>query len=161
MVASSATVQVQVVDVSNVADVKIATSSGVSTKIVTSWTSSSAGSSNVSIQRIESFSLKIYRFEIRTLRLLLSHLSAIHVEPPVTDEVLLVEKGAVGAEEAVLKKPRIAIICTNMECLAIRFWVSVVPFDSGITEERGLWRVYKDGVVLAGNTRNILGCKMN
>jgi hypothetical protein len=31
-----------------------------------------------------------------------NHLRAVHIEPPVADEVDLVEEGAVGAEEAVL-----------------------------------------------------------
>ena len=41
--------------------------------------------------------------------------------------------------------------------MAVRLWVSIVPFDLGVAEEGGLWRVNKDGVVLAGDTRDILG----
>ena len=85
------------------------------------------------------------------------YLRAVDVEPPVTDEVLLVEKGAVGTEEAVLDEPRVAVICTNVESLAVGLWISIVPFDLGVAEEGGLWRVNKDGVVLAGDTRDILG----
>ena len=34
----------------------------------------------------------------------MSHLTTVNIEPPVADEVLLVEQGAVGAEEAVLQE---------------------------------------------------------
>jgi hypothetical protein len=136
--AAVASPAVEVADVCDIAHIKIATSS--TTTIIAPFTSSGGGSSDISIQRIKSFSQ-----------------SAIYVEPPVTDEVLLVEKGAVGTEEAVLDEPRVAVICTDVESLAVRLGVSIVPFDLGVAEEGGLWRVNKDGVVLAGDTRNILG----
>jgi len=87
----------------------------------------------------------------------MSYLGTVHIEPPITDEVLLVEKSSIGAEEAVLQQTRISIIGTNVESLAVRLWVCIVPFDLIITEECSLWGVHKDGIVLARNTRDILG----
>merc|ERR1712106_1255692 len=59
---------------------------------------SSGGSSDISIQSVERFSQ-----------------TAVNIEPPVTDEVLLVEEGAIGAEEAVLGEAIIAVVSTDVE----------------------------------------------
>ena len=98
----------------------------------------------------------LWCLRLRNIEILLYRWT-VHIEPPVTDEVLLVEKGAVGAEEAVLDEPGVAIVGAYVESLAVWLRVSVVPFYLGVAEEGGLWRVYKDGVVLAGYTRDILG----
>ena len=50
----------------------------------------------------------------------------VHVEPPVADEVVLVEDGPVGAEEAVLGKAPLTIVSTDMECLALGLSISIV-----------------------------------
>ena len=42
------------------------------------------------------------------------HLAAVYVEPPVADEVLLVEQRAVGAEEAVLQQAALAVTGTHV-----------------------------------------------
>jgi hypothetical protein len=48
---------------------------------------------------------------------LFTHLRAVHIEPPVADEVDLVEEGAVGAEEAVLAQGASPIpALTNSRC---------------------------------------------
>ena len=52
--------------------------------------------------------------------------SAVKVEPPVTDEVVLVEDGSVGAEEGVLGQATLAVSGTDVENLALRLGVSVV-----------------------------------
>jgi len=59
---------------------------------------SSGGSSDISIQSVKRFSQ-----------------TAVNIEPPVTDEVLLVEEGAIGAEEAVLGEAIIAVVGTDVE----------------------------------------------
>ena len=45
----------------------------------------------------------------------------VHIEPPVADEVLLVEDGAVGAEQRVIGQRGldVVLINTNVEHLAI------------------------------------------
>jgi len=94
---------VEVADVGDVTHVKITTSSSrITAKIIAALTSGGGGSSDISVQRIK----------------LLSQ-SAIYVEPPVTDEVLLVEEGAVGTEEAVLDQPGVAVVGADVECLAV------------------------------------------
>ena len=54
------------------------------------------------------------------------YLRAVHIEPPVADEVLLVEDSPVGAEEAVLEQSTHSVICTNMETLTVSFGISIV-----------------------------------
>ena len=51
---------------------------------------------------------------------------AVEVEPPVADEVVLVEEGPVGAEEAVLGEPTGAIGRADVERLALSLRVRVV-----------------------------------
>ena len=51
---------------------------------------------------------------------------AVHVEPPVADEVVLVEDGSVGTEEAVLGEAALAIAGTDVKSLALGFGVSIV-----------------------------------
>ena len=51
---------------------------------------------------------------------------AVEVEPPVTDEVVLVQESSVGAEEAVLGEPTGAIGCADVERLALSLRVRVV-----------------------------------
>ena len=55
------------------------------------------------------------------------HLWAVHVKPPVTDEVLLVEERAVGAEEAVLEQGVAAVRGADVEWLTVGICVRVVP----------------------------------
>ena len=84
------------------------------------------------------------------------HLTAVHIEPPVADEVLLVEQGSVGAEEAVLDQGASAIIATDVESLAVCVLIGVVPFDLLVTVEGGVWGVDEDGVVLPGDAGDVL-----
>ena len=51
---------------------------------------------------------------------------AVKVEPPVADEVVLVQEGSVGAEEAVLGEPTSAIGRADVESLALSLRVRVV-----------------------------------
>ena len=54
-------------------------------------------------------------------------LGAVEVEPPVADEVVLVEDGSVGAEEAVLGQTTGAVSGADVEDLALGLGVGVVP----------------------------------
>jgi len=83
-------------------------------------------------------------------------LRTVNIEPPVADEVLLVEQGSVGTEEAVLYQGASAIISTDVESLTVCVLISVVPFDLLVTVEGGVWRVDEDGVVLPRDTRDVL-----
>ena len=58
-------------------------------------------------------------------------LGAVDVEPPVADEVLLVEDGSIGAEEAVLGKSASTIVPADVERLALCLRVGVVAFSKG------------------------------
>ena len=51
---------------------------------------------------------------------------AVKVEPPVADEVVLVQESSVGAEEAVLGEPTSAISRADVESLALSLRVRVV-----------------------------------
>ena len=53
---------------------------------------------------------------------------AVKVEPPIADEVVLVEDGSVGAEEGVLGKATLAISSADVEHLALGFRVSIVSW---------------------------------
>ncbi len=57
-------------------------------------------------------------------------LRAVKVEPPVADEVLLVEHGAVGTEERVLGQAALAVGGANVEHLALGRRISVVAFTT-------------------------------
>ena len=51
----------------------------------------------------------------------------VNVEPPVTDEVLLVEDGSVGTEEAVGDQVTLSVSqSTEMEHLTLCSWVSIL-----------------------------------
>ena len=54
---------------------------------------------------------------------------AVEVEPPVADEVVLVEESPVGAEEAVLGQTSGAVSGADMESLALGLGVRVVTFN--------------------------------
>ena len=53
-------------------------------------------------------------------------LGTVEVEPPVADEVVLVEDGSVGAEETVLGESALTVSSTDVEDLAFSLRVSVV-----------------------------------
>ena len=75
---------------------------------------------------------------------------------------MLVEQGAVGAEEAVLGQLVVeGEVGAHMEGLTVSLGVSVVALDSAVTHEAGLWRKSKDGIVLAGGTGNGLPQGLN
>ena len=80
---------------------------------------------------------------------------AVHVEPPVTDEVLLLEEGAVGAEEGELGQARVAVVGADVESLALRLGVAIVPsVHLTVAGERGLRRNGIYGVVLSRSARD-------
>lgn len=53
-------------------------------------------------------------------------LGAVNVEPPVADEVLLVEDGSIGAEEGVLGQATLGVVGTDVEGLALSLGISIV-----------------------------------
>ena len=84
----------------------------------------------------------------------------VNVEPPLTHQVLLVEDGAVGAQEGVLLASKGAVLA-NMEDLAAGFRCSVgviAWYRLGIAGEAGVRYGGQDGVVLPGHAapRNVL-----
>ena len=89
------------------------------------------------------------------------HLRAVHVEPPVTDEVLLVEEGAVGAEEAVLDEVGVAEVGADVEGLALGLGVGVVALDVAVAGEGGVGGAGVDGVVLPGRPGDRLGQRLD
>ena len=83
--------------------------------------------------------------------------AAVHVEPPVADEVLLGEQRAVGAEEAVLGEAAGAVPSADVECLALGLGVSVVASVClSLAEEGGVGNLGEDGVVVSGDSRDHL-----
>ncbi len=82
---------------------------------------------------------------------------AVHVEPPVADKVLLVEQGAVGAEEAVLGEVAVPEVGAHMEGLTVGLGVSVVALDPAAAEEAGVGGEGEDGIVLARLPGDCLG----
>jgi len=84
-------------------------------------------------------------------------LGAVKVEPPVTDEVVLVEDGSVGAEETVLGKTTLAVGCANVEHLALSLGVGIIStVHLTVTGKSGLRCFGIDGVVFTGDTGNSL-----
>jgi len=84
-------------------------------------------------------------------------LGAVKVEPPVTDEIVLVEDGTVGAEETVLGKTTLAVGCANVEHLALSLRIGVIPtVHLTVTSESGLRCFGVDGVVFTRDTGNSL-----
>ena len=50
----------------------------------------------------------------------------IKIEPPITDEIILVEYSSIGAEERVLSKSSLTISSTDVKYLAVSFGISIV-----------------------------------
>ena len=63
------------------------------------------------------------------------HLVTVHIELPVTYEVLLVEESPIRTEEAVLHEVACTIPSTQMVSLAVCFLVSIVTFHLAHTGE--------------------------
>jgi hypothetical protein len=51
---------------------------------------------------------------------------AVEVEPPIADEVVLVEDGSVGAEEGVLSKAALSVSGANVEDLALSLSIGII-----------------------------------
>lgn len=82
-------------------------------------------------------------------------LSAVKVEPPIADEVLLVEDGAVGAEQGLGAEGAQTVGDAHVEHLAFGGGVGVVPsfnLSVAVEFELGDFFVAVDGVVLSGGT---------
>ena len=80
---------------------------------------------------------------------------AVHVEPPVADEVLLLEECAVGAEEGVLGEAGVAVVGADVESLALGLWVAIVTsVHLSVAGERSLRWDCIYGVVLSRSARD-------
>ena len=79
----------------------------------------------------------------------MTYLRTVHIEPPVTDEVLLVEQSTIGTEKTVLGQSTISKVGTNVERLTVCLWISVVALDLTVTDETGVRGEGKYGIVLA------------
>lgn len=53
-------------------------------------------------------------------------LGTVYIEPPVTDEIFLVEDSSIGAEEGILSKVTLQISGANVEGLAFGLRISIV-----------------------------------
>jgi hypothetical protein len=79
-------------------------------------------------------------------------LGTVEVEPPVADEVVLVEDGSVGTEEAVLGQTTGSVSGADVEDLALSLGVSVVTsVNLAVTRESRLGNLGVDGIVLSGH----------
>ena len=56
-------------------------------------------------------------------------LRAVKVKPPITNEVVLVEDGAIRAEEGIFGKATFAIVSTDVEDLALGLGISIITFE--------------------------------
>ena len=65
-------------------------------------------------------------------------LRAIEVEPPIADEVVLVEDGSVGAEERVLGEAALTVGGANVEHLALSLGIGVITCgkEKNMSEKR-------------------------
>ena len=76
----------------------------------------------------------------------------VKVEPPVADEVVLVEESSVGTEEAVLGQTSSSVSSADVEDLALSLGVSVVTsVNLAVTDESRLGDLGVDGIVLSGH----------
>ena len=84
-------------------------------------------------------------------------LGTVKVEPPVADEVVLVEDGAVGAEEAILGEATLSVSGANVEHLALGLGICVVSsIHLSVAGESGFGGFGVDGVVFTGDAGNSL-----
>ena len=78
---------------------------------------------------------------------MLSYLRAVHIEPPITDEILLIKQSTIRTEETVLSEVFPAKVGTDVKGLALCFWISVVTLYVAITEETAIRRSGVDGII--------------
>jgi hypothetical protein len=84
-------------------------------------------------------------------------LGAVKIEPPVADEIVLVEDGSVGAEETVLGESSLAISGTDVEHLALGFGVGVVSSINLSVASKSRFRYLGENwVIFPGNPGNCL-----
>ena len=91
----------------------------------------------------------------------LSYLRAVHIEPPITDEVLLVKQSTIRTKEAVLGEVFTAKVGTDVESLALSFWISVVTLYVSITEETRARRSGVDGIIFSWGAGDGVGESRN
>ena len=81
--------------------------------------------------------------------------AAVHIEPPVAGEVLLLEESPVGTEEADLVEVPLALVDTHVEGLAVGLGVGVVATVhlTSAAEEGGGY-TGQQGIVSARDSRD-------
>ena len=84
--------------------------------------------------------------------------TAVNVEPPVADKVLLVVEGAIGAEQGG-DGCRLVLRPTDVISLAVSLLVCVVTIDQARAGEGGWRHLAKHWVVLPRLAGNCAGCK--
>ena len=83
-------------------------------------------------------------------------LSAVKVEPPVADEVVLVEDGSIGAEEAVLGQTALTVSGADVEDLALSLGIGIVAtINLSLAAEGSLGDLGQNGVVLTRGAGNV------
>ena len=85
------------------------------------------------------------------------YLRAVNIEPPITDEILLVEESSIRTQKAVLGQVITTKICTNMKSLALSFWISIVTLYVAITDETGFWGCGVYRVIFTRGARDGVG----
>jgi hypothetical protein len=84
-------------------------------------------------------------------------LSTVKVKPPIADEIVLVEDGAIGAQEAVLGESTLSVGSANVEHLALSLRVSIVAsIHLTVANKTCFWGFSIDGVVFTRNARDSL-----
>ena len=76
---------------------------------------------------------------------------AVHIEPPITDEVLLVIESTIWTEPGG-KEP--SPLPTDVVGLTLSLWISIITIDQARALEGGGRREGVDRVVLASKTRD-------
>jgi hypothetical protein len=92
--------------------------------------------------------------EILLHKCMIFYLGTVHVEPPVTDKILLIEQGPVGTQEGELEWTTYTIGYTNVELLALALGICIVANLSAFTEEGCLQRSSQNRVVLPRDSRD-------
>ena len=90
--------------------------------------------------------------------------AAVHIVPPVTGEVLLLEHRPIGADEAILDQAEVAGAAgqADVEHLAVCLQVSVISSTHAVlAAEVGVWDGGIDGVIHPGLTGNLLKKLLN
>ena len=102
--------------------------------------------------------IEIFLFHVYYLIL---YLWTVNIEPPVTDEILLVKHCSIGTQETVLDEALLTITCTNMIGLTSWLLICIVSWHVSITNKSGLWGTWEYWIVISRFARNSSSYKGN